>query len=116
MLWPVGTKQPNGWGLYDMIGVNDEYVLDTYPGIDNGRERRMAQDAALIQYEGLQSTDPVSVCDTDCVTLMRSSVSQGSTESGGKKKWCNMKVRFGCIGFRVVAAPDILRVQKSKRK
>lgn len=116
LLWPVGTKQPNGWGFYDMIGINNEYVLDTYPRIDNGRERRMAQDAALMQYEGLRSTDPVSVCDMDCVALMRSSISRGATESGGKKKWCSMNVRVGCVGFRVVVAPDVLRVQKSKRK
>ena len=99
-----------------MIGINNEYVLDTYPRIDNGRERRMAQDAALMQYEGLRSTDPVSVCDMDCVALMRSSISRGATESGGKKKWCSMNVRVGCVGFRVVVAPDVLRVQKSKRK
>ena len=31
---PVGTKEPNPWGLYDMIGLGVETMLDTVPSKD----------------------------------------------------------------------------------
>ena len=30
-VFAVGTRRPNAWGIYDMLGNGQEYVLDTIP-------------------------------------------------------------------------------------
>ena len=35
---PVGLPEPNGWGLYDMIGNTDKWTSDSYTGLGHDRD------------------------------------------------------------------------------
>ncbi|AKV04298.1 hypothetical protein AKJ09_10961 [Labilithrix luteola] len=38
VMHPVGLKDPNGWGLYDMLGNAMEWCNDTFEGLGYGTE------------------------------------------------------------------------------
>jgi formylglycine-generating enzyme required for sulfatase activity len=107
---PVGKKQPNPWGLYDMYGnvaewTLDQYVLDVY-------QTRKEISIAPIAFP--EKTHPRSVRGGsyyDDAEYLRSATRLGSTENWKmrdpqfpKSKWWNTDAPF--VGFRVVRDPN----------
>ena len=52
---PVGTKQPNAWGFYDMLGPGGEMLLDCFDSEKLGRTRQWED---FLRYDG-EEIDPL---------------------------------------------------------
>ena len=112
-VFAVGTKRPNAWGLYDMLGNGGEMVLDTLPlnalKIDYGEGRIGRENVHNYQDE---ETDPLRFSGTENVLLVLR----------GRPRWTRFAASWYCRTarvdypkwsrgqvFRVALAPDILR-------
>ena len=112
-VFAVGTKRPNAWGIYDMLGNGHEYVLDTVPA-----------SAVRSSYgEGvLNGTFDFGYSDEETEPLRCSNAADSFvlTRGGVRYKrfganWYNRIAvsqtshQNGHFTFRIVLAPDILR-------
>ena len=112
-VFAVGTKRPNAWGLYDMLGNGSEMVLDTIPldavKVDYGEGRIGRENVCDYQDE---ETDPLRFSGTENVLLVLRGRPRWTrfaaswycrTARGDYPKWSRGQV------FRVALASDILR-------
>ena len=117
-VFAVGTKRPNAWGLYDMLGNGSEMVLDTLPlnavKIEYGEGRLGRENVHGYQDE---ETDPLRFSGTENVLLVLR----------GRPRWTRFAASWYCRTvrieypkwsrgqvFRVVLAPDILAERNAK--
>ena len=117
-VFAVGTKRPNAWGLYDMLGNGSEMVLDTLPQnavkISEGEGRIGRENVHDYQDE---ETDPLRFSGTENVLLVLR----------GRPRWTRFAASWHCRTvrieypkwsrgqvFRVVLAPDILAERNAK--
>ena len=112
-IFAVGTRRPNAWGIYDMLGNGQEYVLDTIP---EGDIQRPGGEGTLGSAYDMgyadEETEPLRWFDGPGKFL--------DLTRGGKRyyrfnaKWYERVVvgpgkhRNGNFTFRVALAPDIL--------
>ena len=117
-VFAVGTKQPNAWGIYDMLGNGSEMVLDTLPlnavKIEYGEGRITRENVHNYQDE---ETDPLRYSGTENVLLVLR----------GRPRWTRFAASWYCRTvrieypswsrgqvFRVALAPDILAERNAK--
>ena len=110
----VGTKAPNDWGIYDMLGNGREFVLDT---VDNSAWKGTAPVGDLLGKGVLiykkAETDPLRFADAVDVNLW-GPLLRGTPPAinGGwcEKRRCRSFKRFGTgATFRLVIGPDLLK-------
>ena len=107
----VCTKKPNGWGIYDMLGNIDEWVLDTFP-VENpdGSYKKSAADVMGEVTYRAQETDPLRWSEEgDVIGMIRCNFNGGHPEL---RKFISPKSQFAPIGFRVVLGPDLEKEQR----
>lgn len=86
---PVGTKQPNAFGLYDMHGNLWEWCEDRYGA-----------------YPITPETDPKGPANGDKRVLRGGSWKDGADEQRSAiRAWLSPSTRYKDMGFRVVARP-----------
>jgi formylglycine-generating enzyme required for sulfatase activity len=108
---PVGKKQPNPWGLYDIYGNVAEWTLDQYfPKIYQSRSGGTKSPIAIAVETYPRSVRGGSYYDN--AEYLRSSARLGSMEKWimrdpqfPKSKWWNTDAPF--VGFRVVRDPNV---------
>ena len=105
----VGLRRSNAWGLYDLAGNVDQWLLDVFPSARATKVTRVqdlswsnATDPLFWSTEGL---------DGSVIYL----------ESRNRKNWTELslfcgasRLRWRSLGFRVVAGPDLVSEQKGK--
>ena len=112
----VGTKLPNDWGIYDMLGNGREFVLDTLD--DTGWTHAKRQHAPILVgsllYEKSE-TDPVRICvdaKKACAIMRGTSDTDYRAFAGswfGKSK-IKLSQKPGLpLTFRLVIGPDLLK-------
>jgi formylglycine-generating enzyme required for sulfatase activity len=87
---PVAQKQPNAWGLYDMLGNVEQWCSDWYS----------------FPYPGENVTDPVGA-DSGSNRVIRGSdwLGPAVTCRAAIRFWYAPGYRYSCLGFRVALAP-----------
>lgn len=102
----AGQKQPNAWGLYDMIGNVSEWTLDEYYAdytdrLGDGRDPWMLPDGKHSRTVRGGSFDSYSA-EVGCRVREKSSPRwQARDPQIPKSKWWNVDSAF--LGFRVVS-------------
>ena len=108
----VGLRKPNKWGIYDCVGNADIWLLDTFP-VSKSNFVTPAND---MDFKGM-NIDPLfwSNEDVSCGMFLG-----GSRNACGWGRINRMYVKPGacwkCLGFRIVAGPDLVKEKKLKRK
>ena len=112
----VGTKKPNVWGLYDMVGNLGEIVADA---LDkslvqfNDRKSWNRRDQNALCYE-TEETDPLHFASQDAKRVM---LRRGGTQywgwaaTVGDKHFCE---RYPCP-FRLCIGPDLMKEKGFKK-
>lgn len=80
---PVGLKQPNGWGLYDMLGNQCEWTLDQcgWPSADPVVDPKGANDKPVSRI--LRGGGYASKWDRFCRAAARRQMAQDAKSDGG---------------------------------
>ena len=111
-VFAVGTKRQNAWGIYDMLGNGQEYILDTIP--EDAVHRSFGEGAFNGTYDfgyADEETEPVRhVNDVNGLVITRGGVRYrrfdaswyGRTVVAPSSHW------NGHYVFRIALAPDIL--------
>ena len=110
-----GTKKPNRWGLFDMLGNIGELSYDRIPSVlPDGYKQRPGGNPEGVKYE--DAKDPLFWSPEDApVSMVREN--RGSGDGfGGVKRNLMWTQRVRCVGFRIVAGPDLVKEKKLKRK
>ncbi len=112
-VFAVGTRRPNAWGIYDMLGNGQEYVLDTIPrgSLDTPwGEGALGVNAYDFGYAD-EETEPLrDAGDTNRLVITRGGVRYRRFGAS----WYERTVvspgthMNGNFTFRVALAPDIL--------
>ena len=117
-VFAVGTKRPNAWGIYDMLGNGSEMVLDTLPSNAVKTEYGEGVIGRQNAFKYLdEETDPLRFAGAqDVLYVFR-----------GRPRWSRFAASWYCRTvrkaypgsshqqvFRVVLAPDILAERQSK--
>ena len=107
-LSPVGTKEPNPWGLYDMIGLGIEAMLDTVPTLDPtvvivGDWNWIIK----LNYSG-ETIDPVFLYEG--AGMKRIHRGYAPAVEGNKS------VQERCLAIRLCIGPDLMKEKKIKFK
>ena len=104
----VGLRNPNAWGLYDLSGNADTWLLDTFPSCKTADARGGVKLANDLAWQ--DAVDPLfwSADGLDGSGLFR--------DTRLAKGWGVVDVlyakpgaRWGCLGFRLVVGPDLLK-------
>ena len=104
----VGLRNPNAWGLYDLSGNADTWLLDTFPSGKTADARHGVKLANDLAWQ--DAVDPLfwSTDGLDGSGLFR--------DTRLAKGWGVVDVlyakpgaRWGCLGFRLVVGPDLLK-------
>jgi formylglycine-generating enzyme required for sulfatase activity len=94
---PVGLRQANSWGLYDMTGNVAEWTCSNYARIYNGREARCATQAnAWRVTRGGSWSDGIAVRDEGIYNPLRS-----TSRQWGYPEDIIVLFHYGSLGFRL---------------
>lgn len=106
--FPVGTKMPNPWGLYDMIGLRAEPMLDTIPSKDISVVMKGERGWIQRLVYPKDTSDPLFVFDgagSERIFRGKAPAVEGNKSSGG-----------GYPSIRLCIGPDLLKEKGIKFK
>ena len=116
----VGTKKPNAWGIYDMLGNGSEFVLDTVVvsearDKEDGKENRTLNQICIYEKE---ETDPLRMAENTkskangtIYALLRGSTDWHQVHDARWfwKSRVRISSHFKALTFRLVIGPDLLK-------
>ena len=111
-VFAVGTKRPNAWGIYDMLGNGQEYILDTIP--EDAVHRSFGEGAFNGTYDfgyADEETEPVRhVNDVNGLVITRGGVRYRRFDASwyGRTVVASSSHLNGHFVFRIALAPDII--------
>lgn len=111
-VFAVGTKRPNAWGIYDMLGNGQEYILDTIP--EDAVHRSFGEGAFNGTYDfgyADEETEPVRhVNDVNGLVITRGGVRYRRFGASWYERTVVASSSHwnGHYVFRIALAPDIL--------
>ena len=110
---PVGTKEPNEWGFYDLLGNGWTYLLDTVEGDHADRLLDVGADEILAGLYKDGDTDPVPYYEGKGKRIVMRGSGWGDAKFKGQRY---KKVLFSCADvfhhdghIRLVIGPDLLK-------
>ena len=110
---PVGTKEPNEWGFYDLLGNGWTYLLDTVEGDHSDRLLDVGADEILAGLYKDGDTDPVPYYEGKGKRIVMRGSGWGDAKFKGQRY---KKVLFSCADvfhhdghIRLVIGPDLLK-------
>ena len=118
LVFAVGTRRPNAWGIYDMLGNGQEYVLDTIPqgAVPRPYGEGMLGNAYDLGYSD-EETEPLRRNDDpNALILTRGGMRyRRFGASWYERTVVSPKTHYnGHFVFRVALAPDILSERRKE--
>ena len=115
---PVGTKEPNEWGFYDLLGNGWTYLLDTVEGDHSERMLDIGADDILAGLYKDGDTDPVPQYEGKGKRIVMRGSGWGDAKFKGQRY---KKVLFPCADVfhhdghvRLVIGPDLIAEKMAK--
>jgi len=111
-VFAVGTRRPNIWGIYDMLGNGQEYVLDTLPkdSVQRPYGECVLGDSYDLEYAD-EETDPLRTADDpEGLVITRGGVRYRRFGASWYERTVVSPSSHwnGHFVFRIALAPDIL--------